>query len=112
MCISTTHTHEPVRGRPPSRRMLTAPSFASQVAIVTGGADGLGKGITARLASEGAVVVIFDVSDEKMAAAVAEFTAKGMIHVDNAIKFIRECRACSGERESRCFIRGWCSGSD
>ena len=30
--------------------------------MVTGGADGLGKGIARRLASEGAHVVLFDVS--------------------------------------------------
>ncbi len=33
-----------------------AARFEGQVAIVTGGADGLGKGITARLLSEGAKV--------------------------------------------------------
>ena len=44
-----------------------AARFEGQVAIVTGVADGLGKGITKRLASEGATVVIFDFNEETMA---------------------------------------------
>jgi NAD(P)-dependent dehydrogenase (short-subunit alcohol dehydrogenase family) len=36
------------------------------VAIVTGGADGLGKGITDRLCSEGCKVVIVDFNESKV----------------------------------------------
>lgn len=49
--------------------------FENQVAVVTGGADGLGKSIAARLASEGAQVFIFDHSQDKLEACRAEFSA-------------------------------------
>lgn len=52
--------------------------FSGQVAIVTGGADGIGKAIVRRLASEGASVTLFDVSPEKGEAAVAEMAAEGL----------------------------------
>lgn len=58
--------------------------FSDQVAIVTGGADGLGKGITHRLLSEGATVVIFDVKDSLMQAAEAEFKGLGLERVSSA----------------------------
>ena len=54
-----------------------AARFEGQVAVITGGADGLGKGIAHRLASEGASVVLWDFNEEKMAATSAEFTAAG-----------------------------------
>lgn len=57
--------------------------FSGQVAIVTGGADGIGKAIVQRLAREGAQVTLFDVSPEKAAAAVAEFAAEGLtVHAE------------------------------
>lgn len=57
--------------------------FSQQVAIVTGGADGIGKAIVQRLASEGAEVTLFDVSAEKAAAAVAGFAAEGLrVHAE------------------------------
>ncbi len=53
--------------------------FSGQVAIVTGGAEGIGKAIARRLAGEGAQVTIFDVSSERSAATVAELAAEGLI---------------------------------
>ncbi len=61
-----------------------SPRFANQVAIVTGGADGLGKGITERLASEGAAVVIFDVNAELIAKSVEAFHASGLTSISGA----------------------------
>jgi NAD(P)-dependent dehydrogenase (short-subunit alcohol dehydrogenase family) len=52
--------------------------YTDQVAIITGGADGLGKSMTHRLATEGAKVVIFDYNDEKRDATVAEFADQGL----------------------------------
>ncbi len=40
---------------------------------MTGGADGLGKGITLRLATEGAVVVIFDMNEKLLAGNESSF---------------------------------------
>eukprot|EP00049_Salpingoeca_infusionum_P008444 m.138836 g.138836 ORF g.138836 m.138836 type:complete len:252 (-) comp14014_c0_seq8:185-940(-) len=55
-----------------------ATRFEGQVALVTGGADGLGKSIAERLASEGATVYIADCNEEKLGATLAEMTGKGL----------------------------------
>lgn len=52
--------------------------FENQTAIVTGGADGIGKAIVQRLAEEGAEVTIFDISVENGEAAVGEFAEAGL----------------------------------
>lgn len=52
--------------------------FENQTAIVTGGADGIGKVIAQRLAEEGAEVTIFDISVAKGEAAVGEFAEAGL----------------------------------
>lgn len=51
--------------------------FAGQVAIVTGGADGIGRAIARRLAAEGARVVIFDIDRVLLERTVAELTVPG-----------------------------------
>src|SRR4051794_9225662 len=43
--------------------------FSEQVAVVTGGASGIGLGVAKRLASEGAHVVLFDVDAANLTAA-------------------------------------------
>ena len=40
--------------------------FIDKVAIVTGGANGLGRGMTEQLVKEGAQVVVFDIEDDTM----------------------------------------------
>ena len=52
--------------------------FADQVAIATGGADGIGKAITRRLAEEGARVTIFDVSVANAEATAGELAEAGL----------------------------------
>lgn len=47
--------------------------FENQVAIITGGADGLGKGIAQRLACEGAKVALFDINKTLLEKTVSEF---------------------------------------
>jgi len=44
-------------------------AHAGEVAVITGGQQGLGHSIAVRLASEGATVVLFDLNAEKLAAA-------------------------------------------
>jgi 2-dehydro-3-deoxy-L-rhamnonate dehydrogenase (NAD+) len=52
--------------------------FADQVAVVTGGADGLGKAIATRLRSEGAKVVLLDHDAARLEATARELTALGL----------------------------------
>jgi 2-dehydro-3-deoxy-L-rhamnonate dehydrogenase (NAD+) len=40
--------------------------FVGQVAVVTGGASGIGEGLTRRISSEGGKVIIFDTHQERM----------------------------------------------
>ncbi|HEY4206579.1 MAG TPA: SDR family NAD(P)-dependent oxidoreductase [Puia sp.] len=51
--------------------------FTDQVAVISGGADGLGKGIAQRLASEGANLALFDVNERMLEQTVAQFKAQG-----------------------------------
>jgi 2-dehydro-3-deoxy-L-rhamnonate dehydrogenase (NAD+) len=51
--------------------------FESQVAVISGGADGLGKGIAARIASEGCSVVLFDINEKALKQAVSDFKGMG-----------------------------------
>lgn len=52
--------------------------FENQTAIVTGGADGIGRQIAGRLAREGARVTLFDVNAAKAAEACEAFAAEGL----------------------------------
>lgn len=51
--------------------------FTGQVAIVAGGARGIGKGIAKRLTNEGCRVVIFDVLEEEIRATISESESEG-----------------------------------
>ena len=51
--------------------------FENRVAIITGGADGIGKGIAHRLAAEGATVALFDINHVMLERTVADFTGQG-----------------------------------
>lgn len=59
--------------------------LADKIAVVTGGAEGIGLAIVERFAQEGATVVIANRNAEKGAAAVAEMQAKGL----NAVRFVQ-----------------------
>lgn len=52
-------------------------NLQDKVAIVTGSATGIGKGIALRLAAEGAIVVGFDIQGEKARETAAEIVASG-----------------------------------
>ncbi len=70
------------------QRMPKAKSLAGRVALVTGGAGGIGQAIAARLMSEGACVVLADIDAKSLDAAVADFVnqlgkdAVTGVHVD------------------------------
>jgi len=51
--------------------------FDDQVAIITGGADGLGKAIAERIASEGGTVALFDRNKELLDKAIGHLKSKG-----------------------------------
>ena len=53
--------------------------FENQVAIISGGADGLGKGIAQRIASEGGKVILLDINKKLLDITVDEFKNKGFI---------------------------------
>lgn len=52
-------------------------AIKNQVAVLSGGADGLGKAIAQRLASDGVTVALFDRDSAKLQATVAALTARG-----------------------------------
>lgn len=52
--------------------------FENQSAIITGGADGIGKAIARRLAIEGALVTIFDVGESSTGTTIREFAEEGL----------------------------------
>ena len=54
------------------------PRFKGQVAVIAGGADGIGRAIARRLASEGGRVAIFDVSPEALDRTQVEFAKEGV----------------------------------
>jgi NAD(P)-dependent dehydrogenase (short-subunit alcohol dehydrogenase family) len=58
------------------------PEFRGQVALVTGSAAGIGKGIALRLAREGMRIVITSKTPEKVKATAAEFRGLGVEVVD------------------------------
>ena len=70
--------------------------FENQVAIVTGGADGIGKAITERLASEGAAVTIFDVNLAQSENAVGGFAEAGLRVASEIVDISDEAAVKSG----------------
>ena len=57
--------------------MTSFSRFSNQVAIITGGADGLGKGVALRMAKEGASLAIVDRNQKLLETTVAEITSSG-----------------------------------
>jgi len=54
-----------------------AKRFEGQVAVITGGADGLGRGIAQRIAAEGGHIVLFDINKVLLDKAVADMQQQG-----------------------------------
>ena len=55
----------------------TMKRFEEKVAIITGGAQGIGEAITRRLANEGAMTAILDIQLEKAQAVAEEILSQG-----------------------------------
>ena len=55
------------------QRLPKPKSLAGRIALVTGGAGGIGQAIAARLAGEGACVVLADIDEASLKGAVADF---------------------------------------
>ena len=70
-------------------------NLEGRVAIVTGSARGIGKAICEKLASEGAKVVVVDISAEAVEATAAEFRANGIdaIGVAANVAKMEDCEA-------------------
>ena len=51
--------------------------FENEVAVISGAADGLGKGIALRLATEGCKVALFDINEQLLRQAVIDFKKLG-----------------------------------
>lgn len=54
---------------------IVNPRFGGRIAVVTGAASGIGRGVAVRLAAEGAVVALFDVNADGMRDTAAEISA-------------------------------------
>ncbi len=52
--------------------------YKNKIAVITGGADGIGKAIAFRLGLEGARLAIFDINQERLQKTVTEFQEKGI----------------------------------
>ena len=52
--------------------------FENQTAVISGGADGLGFGIAARIVLEGGNIALFDINEKKLTASVKKLRAHGI----------------------------------
>ncbi|WP_439581844.1 SDR family NAD(P)-dependent oxidoreductase [Dyadobacter bucti] len=64
--------------------------FEDQVAVITGGADGLGKAIASRIASEGGHVILFDRNAALLENTVREFEKTGLAATGYVVDVSRE----------------------
>ncbi|MFD2571751.1 SDR family NAD(P)-dependent oxidoreductase [Spirosoma soli] len=64
--------------------------FANQIALVAGGAEGIGKGIAQRIASEGATVVLFDINESLLERTIAEFSGQGYFVAGHVVNIAQE----------------------
>jgi NAD(P)-dependent dehydrogenase (short-subunit alcohol dehydrogenase family) len=76
-----------------SKKALELLSLEGKVAMVTGAASGIGRGIAKRLAEMGAIVVLLDINEEKGSEAAAEIMAQG-----GKAKFVR----CDVQSDADC----------
>lgn len=58
--------------------MIIKDRFQGKVAVVTGGADGIGKGVACRLGKEGAILALFDINKDLLESTLEEFKVLGI----------------------------------
>lgn len=58
--------------------MIIKDRFKDKIAIITGGADGIGKEVAYRLGQEGAAVALFDLNKELLDTTVEQFSSAGI----------------------------------
>jgi 3-oxoacyl-[acyl-carrier protein] reductase len=73
--------------------------FKGQVAVISGGADGLGKGIARRIASEGGHVALFDRNPSLLSATLEEFRGEGLSASAHLVDVALEDQVVQGYRE-------------
>ncbi len=82
---------------------MIMPNFSGRVVIVTGGAQGIGKGIAANLLRLGAIVVIADIDKEAGEECVAEFEGSDRVHfIPTDVSIEDSVRGCISETAERC----------
>lgn len=78
----------------------TPARFNDQVAVISGAAEGLGKAIALRLASEGAKLVLFDLNSQELEKTLQEFKAKGYPAIGVKVNISLEEEVVSGFAEA------------
>jgi len=73
--------------------------FEGQSAIITGGAEGLGKGIAERIASEGGRVFLFDINRSMLDKTIKDFKNKGFDAEGFAVDVSSESSVMDGIRQ-------------
>src|SRR5689334_1030318 len=76
-------------------------SLEGKVAIVTGAASGIGRGIALRMAEMGAVVAVLDIDEEKGKATVQELGSGLFLRCD-----VRSAPACKSAADSVIRTKG------
>ena len=65
--------------------------FENQIAVISGAADGLGKGLADRIAAEGGHVALFDIDNDLLKKAKASLTSKGLKASMHVVDISNEC---------------------
>ncbi|MBS1600927.1 MAG: SDR family oxidoreductase [Bacteroidetes bacterium] len=68
--------------------------FTNKIAIITGAADGIGKGVALRLGKEGAKLALFDINGSLLEKTVTEFSAMGIVAKAFSVDISDEKQVC------------------